>query len=193
MAHSGPWHNSSSGMPPPPGPPPSTHPQQQAPLQANAEHIQYPSYLGTNSRKAQHVSRRGLKGKWWCSENPLTIHLLQDQYGGRHHPMAGDFDSPMMDLSVNRHQSQFNNTSPRNNVGLLDAQAHLNYSQDFSNKYHNKDACDGPILSTPPAANHCTTSSSSSNNNGVGFPNEIDLLHRRQNPLGVSVCEQSPM
>lgn len=110
--------------------------------------------------------------------------LPPSQYGNRHSmagPANNDYDSSMMDLSVSRnnhnhhHQQQqqhhqfMNNTSPRDLQHLHAA------SQDYTNnKLHGKDSCDGPLL--PPANGQM----------GDGFPSEMDILNRRQNPVGVS-------
>lgn len=88
-------------------------------------------------------------------------------------PNGGDYDSPMMDLTMARNNNnQLNNASPR------EQQQHQQL-QDYSHKLsHSKDICDGPILGVPAA-------------NGDGFPNDIDLLNRRQNPVGVSELQMN--
>lgn len=81
-----------------------------------------------------------------------------------------DYDSPMMDLSVSRnnHQQQFiNNTSPRD----LQQHLHPHHSQDYSNNKLMKESCGNP----------------GNGSMGDGFPNDIEMLSRRQNPVGVSV------
>lgn len=94
------------------------------------------------------------------------------------HPMAPDYDSPMMDLSV-RNNNQFPGD-------------HQQQQQDFMNKMlmsgrlsGEKDTCDGPVL---PSSNGGGVGGTMMNNLEKGglIMDAIDIS-RRQNPVGVSV------
>lgn len=123
--------------------------------------------------------------------NPMLPHQF-----GRHsmppppHPAdTTDYDSPMMDLSVSRgHHNQFHNSSSQGEHSSQDYSHRFNHHHNHHNQHNQHQQQQHQQHHQQQHHHHQRQESSGlfDGPNGEGYLKDIDILNRRQNPVGVS-------